>query len=607
MVDNAGNESSIDVCNATINKNAIDKAANALKKAETSKTQEDLDIAKELINTLPNSTEKTDLLKRADNLQKIIDGINAISAATNAMTKAENSKAQKDLDTAAALINALPDGTEKSDLIKRADSLQKIISSNAIIAATNAMTKAENTKAQKDLDTAVALINDLPDCIEKSDLMKRANSLQKIINGNNAISVATSAMTKAENTNTQKDLDVATALINELPNCTEKSDLLKRANSLQKIINDNGISVATSAMTKAENTKVQDDLDTAYTLIYALPDCTEKTNLMKRADNLQKLIGDNNAISAAINAMTKAESTKAQKDLEDAVALINALPDGSVKTDLLNRVNILQGIINGKNVIIVTADSNEIVRTQMVNFVIKTSDVQDLYTIQLKLKYDTERLELDELALKNLAWENDLNGYEAVKVNSSAGEIEIIYSKKGNVQGLNGETSFIKVPFKATRIGKTKFVVSDIKLISSTGKRIEASITSATKEINIIANPLNIVLTGEKGQDDWYVSPVKVEINDVDAKELFYTLNGVKNNYTEPFTINEVGKHNLIAAMNDGFGYTMEKEQMIKIDTVSPIISVNNTSTDWKNDVKVMPQFDDQNGSGISQKWYQWE
>jgi hypothetical protein len=368
----------------------------------------------------------------------------------------------------------------------------------------------------------------------------------------------------------------------------------------------NAFNDATDALDKAENTKTQVDLDTAIALINALPDSPEKTDLINRANNLQTVIDGNDAVSEATRALVKAENTYIQADLDTAIALINALPDSPEKTDLLNRANNLQKLIDDNNPIKITADADEVVRIQMVNLTLKASDLVDLYTMQFEIRYDPERLELDQPNMKNFTWENDQNGYAAIKVDSSVGVVNIIYSRKGNTEGVSGNIDLIGLPFKTLRIGKTTVEVSNFKLINSQGKKIKASTTSIIKEINILPNPLNVILTGEKGQNDWYISPVTVEINDLDAKEIYYSIDGVKYSYTQPFSINEIGEHNLIVTINDGNGYSKEKEQVIKIDYNSPTISVDNQTFNWQNEVKVMPNYDDQDGSGILQGWYQW-
>jgi len=534
-----------------------------------------------------------------------------VNEATSAMDRAESSKTQADLDTAKALINELFDCPEKTDLINRAINLQKVIdNNNAIIEATKALVKAESSYNQADLDAAEALINALTNSPEKTDLINRANNVQKVINGNNAVIEATKALDKAERTYAQADLDAAETLIIALPDSTEKTDLINRANNLQKVIDCKAaVSKATSALVNAESTYDQADLDNAISLIDALPDSPEKTDLINRANNLQKLIDGNDAVSEATMALVKAESTYDQADLDKATALINALSDSPEKTDLMNRADNLQKEIDGNNTdssIKVTVDAGEIFRMQMVNLILNASDLKDIYSMQLEIHYDPEMVELDQTNIKDLAWENNQNIYSAIKIDSKIGLVKIIYSLKGKTPGVSGNIDLIGLPFKALRIGKTTVEISNIKLINSKGKNINASTTSITKELNILSKPLNVTLTGEKGQNDWYISPVTVEISDLDAKDIYYSIDGVKYSYTQPFTISEIGEHNFKVTTDDGNGFIKEKEKVIKIDYNGPTLSVDNQTSEWQNNLKVMPSFDDKGGSGISHAWYQW-
>ena len=313
-----------------------------------------------------------------------------------------------------------------------------------------------------------------------------------------------------------------------------------------------------------------------------------------------------NAVNEATNALIKAENTYLQADLDVAKVLINALPACPEKTELIVRADNLQKIIKDNNSIILTAASDEIPRTQIINFIMKASDISDLYTMQLEFRYDPERLELDQTNIKNLAWENDQNGYAAIKVDSSVGEISIIYSQKGDTQGVSGDSELVSLPFKTLQIGKTIVEVSKIKLMSSQGERIKVPDKTILYEINVLPNPMNIMVTGEKGQDEWYISPVTVEITDLDTKDIYYSIDGIKLNYTQPFSINEIGEHRLIVTAEDGRGYIKEEELVLKIDYDSPVISVGNQINDWKNRLIVIPECDDQDGSGILQRWYQW-
>ena len=253
-----------------------------------------------------------------------------------------------------------------------------------------------------------------------------------------------------------------------------------------------------------------------------------------------------------------------------------------------------------------TANTNDVFRTQMTDLVLKASDINDLYTMQVELCYDPGRLSLTQSGIKNLAWNNQ-NGYSAIKLDASAGRVNIIYSQKGKKPGVSGNKDLIGLKFETLRIGKATVEVSNIKLIDSYGNAINTKTSAVSKEVDVKPNPLIVELTGEMGQDGWYVSPVTVEITDIDAERISYTLNGIQNNYVQPITISEIGINNLKVRTDDGYGYIKEKENVLKIDYEGPVLKVNNQNYAWQNsDIFILPEFSDGKGSGIKQSYYQW-
>ena len=99
------------------------------------------------------------------------------------------------------------------------------------------------------------------------------------------------------------------------------------------------VSQATNAVVKAENTKVQEAVDGARIFVNGLPDGTDKTNLSNRLDVVQAIID-------ATIAVENSEEVKTQASVNSARILVNVLPAGTDKTSLTNRVNVIQAIID---------------------------------------------------------------------------------------------------------------------------------------------------------------------------------------------------------------------------------------------------------------------
>ena len=284
----------------------------------------------------------------------------------------------------------------------------------------------------------------------------------------------------------------------------------------------------------------------------------------------------NNALNEATAALVKAEDTYIQEDLDAARVLINALPDSPEKAELINRSDNLQKAIDDSNTTNVTAEIDEDPETQRINLLMRASNLKDLYTMQFEIHYDPEILEPDQIDIRNLAWENEPHGYTAFKTDSGAGVIYVIYSRTGNLQGVNGDSDLIRLPLKVIRNGNTTVEVSKIKLVNSQGKRMKTSAASITKDINIqsrFASPLKITLIGEKGPYGGYLLPLTVEITALDAKEIYYSVDSdTKYSYTQPFTISEVGQHTITAFAEDRAGN-------IITESISFVVYANTTLT----------------------------
>lgn len=321
-----------------------------VKKAEGTKSQTDLDAALESVNKLPAGAEKTDMLNRITELQKqITEAAALLQSAKDAVAKAETTKSQQDIDAATALVNSLPESSEKTGMLGRLAIVQNQVNAEiALQVATAAVIKAESTKAQADIDNAIALVKALPSSTNKTDLQDRLAVVQIQVDADAALKAATAAVIKAETTKLKPDFDNANTLVKALPEGPAKVDLLNRLKVIQDQIEEESEAQqqATASVTKAEATKTQGDINAAYTLVNALPESSVKATLLSRLAAVQSQVNSEAALQTATAAVNKAEATKSQKDVDDAKALVNALPNGSVKNDLLQRLDIVQQLIN---------------------------------------------------------------------------------------------------------------------------------------------------------------------------------------------------------------------------------------------------------------------
>ncbi|MDF2879953.1 MAG: hypothetical protein K0R54_510, partial [Clostridiaceae bacterium] len=315
-------------------------AIKAVEKAELTKLQSDVDYARNLVNSLSNNLIKTDLNERIDIVQSYINAVNAV-------INAENNKTQSTVDNARVLVNTLPD-TEvtKESLNERLDSVQEYI--DTVTIATTAVIKAEGSKLQVDVDSARTLVNALPTGNDKTTLTNRLNTVQAHIDYQEAVRIATLAVIKAETTILQSDVDSARVLVNVLIN-PEIAELTLRLDAVDYLINC--VSDATNAVLKAETTKLQADVDSARTLVNALNNSIPvKLSLIERLDIIQDYIDYQEQLTEATNAVIQSENNKIQVNVDNALILVNELPDSEpTKSSLIDRLNIVQAYVDAVN------------------------------------------------------------------------------------------------------------------------------------------------------------------------------------------------------------------------------------------------------------------
>jgi GH15 family glucan-1,4-alpha-glucosidase len=166
----------------------------------------------------------------------------AESAAADAVSKANSSKSQSDVNAARTLVSALPDGDLKTNLTYQLDTLQKAINDDqsetqAEKAASSAVAVAVASQKQSDLDAARELVNKLGNSTVKNNLNGQLDALQKTIDSAAAEKAAVAAVAKAEASLSQTDLDAASTLVNKLPSSNLKTQLLGYLAKVQQTIN----------------------------------------------------------------------------------------------------------------------------------------------------------------------------------------------------------------------------------------------------------------------------------------------------------------------------------------------------------------------------------
>lgn len=207
----------------------LKEAIAALEQADLSKAQTDLDVAKELVEALPESPKKEELLDRVKELQDVIDNKSKEDQAKDAVNKVEDSLLEADRDKAQEKVDALEDGQLKDELQDRLDEIQTHV--DAYKSAREAVEKAEVSKDKADIDSAQQLVDVLPNSKAKMDLQERLDVISLFIQAEQGVS-------KAEVSLIQKHKNEAQKLVDALPKSEEKTALQNRLDALQILIDN---------------------------------------------------------------------------------------------------------------------------------------------------------------------------------------------------------------------------------------------------------------------------------------------------------------------------------------------------------------------------------
>lgn len=330
-------------------------AKTAVEKAEGSKLQTDVDLARELVNKLREG-DKTSLNAKLDAVQAEIEYQKKLTTAKAAVEKAEDSLKQEDVDSARVLITGLREA-DKIALSGRLDKVQLKIHEQEyyqqrLTAAINAVVKAENSKAQGDINSAWVLLIPLK-AEDKADLARRLEKLQREVDADNAygkqLAAAVEAVSIAQKSMLQADVDSARTLVNALKESTEKASLITTLDNVQNEIHYAvKLNRAKAAVEKAEGSLKQEDVDSARMLVNDLRVSTEKAELTAMLDAVQRYIDSEKAyevkLAEARTAVVKAVGSKSLLDVNIARTLVNALKPEH-RTDLLAALDAVQKVI----------------------------------------------------------------------------------------------------------------------------------------------------------------------------------------------------------------------------------------------------------------------
>jgi len=340
----------------------------------------DWNIARSLVDALPTSDTKTAYSARLDAAKIIID-------ATTAVVNAEGTPSVENISAAQTSVASVPSTIKKYLLARVAVALARSDISMEF------PTTSDYLSAERDLALAQLAVTGLQSVNLDAGLQAELNSLQISINIGASVAIRDAPLDSqtiqlvtglptgdAKNVLLTQYVAVAESSVNATDFSTAQSvvttvqPLITSLPALQTRLNAvSAILVAAVAVTTAEGTPTKSNYDAAYALINPPSGALSaaKAALNNRLLAVKRVIdsvvvvvppvvpvtpvaptppqaptSSPSALAAATSAVSKAELSIYQGDLAAAKAQVDALEAGTIKTELLRRITVVQAKID---------------------------------------------------------------------------------------------------------------------------------------------------------------------------------------------------------------------------------------------------------------------
>ena len=337
--------------------NALGAAIEAIEKAERTRLEEDIILARKAAENTKTDTHKTKLEERINILE-----------ATIAVEKAEKTRIQEDVNIAYELVNKLKDGEAKTSLKSRIDVVKDEIAANEkeqelISKAKAAVDAAEETlRDNKSIDEIKDKIKVAEDEIKEVKTDSVRKQLQgRIANINIAID-AISSVNDAEDSvkdipdnqslagvieKAEGDVKTAEAAVKKIKDAGVRTNQQNRIKAIKVVI------TAIKAVEKAETSTPP-----KMTNITSAKKAIDKVNkeyqetvdkLNNRLNEVEAKIASSDLETKAITAVEKAEKSMKTIDIASARDAVEQLPDSPTKNKLTERIKATEAMVKVEN------------------------------------------------------------------------------------------------------------------------------------------------------------------------------------------------------------------------------------------------------------------
>ena len=236
----------------------------------------------------------------------------------------------------------------------------------------------------------------------------------------------------------------------------------------------------------------------------------------------------------------------------------------------------------------------EVLRGEEEEVEIVLEGTEDIYALYGVLRGDTDYVSMIK------PWKKISQGYQALALNESGEQGMLLLSRLGFSKG---DGLHFRIRVQGKRIGTAVLTLSTPQYSTATGKWLK-EVEFPEIMVNVLPNPLKVMVSGEERNAGWYVREPKVSVVDKDAAEIFYTLNGeAEQEYTAPFSVPD-GEWEVSVRTDDGYGYKKEESVTVLVDTKNPVVTASKRSADWqKENIVVVLRATDSTSGVYSANW----
>lgn len=343
-------------------------------------TQDTIDDARELVDSLPLGQFKTDLQEDIDLAQDFFDSRLVAQAIANSLftdsthVDINNTTNQKAIEDVLAVVNALPSGIFKNGLIAEVEKAQNMLDAKTVVEdlfIDDTHSDIKDITNQVGIDAARMIVDKLQSGQLKKNLTTEINTAQDMLNERNAENAVADLFNPKgiiKDTITQEDIDNAQNLVNKVTNDDKKEELQDKLSDAQKQLDQkNTAKDAVDNLFNDDKTNLatgvgQKEIDNAQKEVDKLPSGDLKNQLQKDINIAQDMLDKQTDAKDKTNDLFNPDGTikdsVTQEDINDAKDAVNKLPDGALKEELQDMIKDAQEQFSKQEKPLITPPTN---------------------------------------------------------------------------------------------------------------------------------------------------------------------------------------------------------------------------------------------------------